>query len=137
MVAPEQHHDPDATDPTGPTDPDAGAGDQDRDDDAAELGWWHRDHPTFTPIAAFFTGMVTIVVVPAGYGQVLRWLFERDRVEALFPFVLVIFAIPLGLLVRSHTRRFGRYMLLGMVLSAVVVAAVGGLVLWLLIQNQS
>ena len=46
---------------------------------------------------------------------------------------MLTLAVPIGLSAAPRTRRFGLYMLLGMVLTAVVVALVAALVLWLLI----
>ena len=27
--------------------------------------WWHRDHPTFTALTGFFTGLAFVALVPA------------------------------------------------------------------------
>ena len=64
----------------------------------------------------------------------LSVFFDDDTAEGLFPFVVVTLAVPIGLAAVPRTRRFGLYMLLGMVLTAVVVAAVAALVLWVLIS---
>jgi hypothetical protein len=98
--------------------------------------WWHRDHPTFTALAGFFTGLVTVVLVPGFFAGVLHTVFSTTTVERLFPFVLVLLAVPLALTVSGRTRRFGLYMLLGMVLTAVVVLGVAGVVLWYLINHD-
>jgi len=50
--------------------------------------------------------------------------------------VLVTLAIPIALMVPRRTRRFGRYLLLGMVVTAVVVLGVAALVLWLMVTYQ-
>ena len=34
--------------------------------------WFHRGHPVFFPLAGFFTGMVSIIVVPGLYAGILR-----------------------------------------------------------------
>jgi 4-amino-4-deoxy-L-arabinose transferase-like glycosyltransferase len=99
--------------------------------------WWHRDHPTFTSLTGFFTGLAFVIVVPGLFAAVLGWIFPYDTAESLFPLVLVTLAVPIGLVIAPRTRRFGRYMLLGMVATAVVVGGVAALVLWYLISFQS
>ncbi|ANH38966.1 hypothetical protein I601_2550 [Nocardioides dokdonensis FR1436] len=96
---------------------------------------WHRDHPVFTSLAGFFTGLVFVLVVPSVYAGVLNAVTDDETATALFPFVLVALALPVGLLVAPHTRRFGRYMLLGVVSTALVVVGVTALVLWILISR--
>ncbi len=103
-------------------------------DDARQPSWWHRDHPVFTPLTGFFTGLGTVVVVPGVYAAVLSSLFDTDTAESLFPFVALLLVVPLALLPFAHTRRFGRYMLIGMLMTAVVVVAVAALTLWVLVQ---
>ena len=105
--------------------------------DEPQPNWWHRDHPTFTALSGFFTGLLFVTFVPAIYVGVLSLVFGNDRVEELFPFVLVTLVVPLGLVVNQHTRRFGKFFWLGMVLTAVVVLGVAALVLWYLIEHQS
>lgn len=99
--------------------------------------WFHRGHPVFFPLAGFFTGMVSIIVVPGLYAAVLRWVVGYHRAEELFPFVLLLLAIPIGLLVPHHTRRFARYMLLGTVATLVVAVGVAGAVLWFLLKRDA
>ena len=98
--------------------------------------WWHRDHPVFTPLSGFFTGLVTVVLVPGLYAALLNQLFESHTAEDLFPFVAVILVVPLALMAAERSRRFGRYMLAGMLLTALVVVAVGALTLWILVQVE-
>jgi 4-amino-4-deoxy-L-arabinose transferase-like glycosyltransferase len=98
--------------------------------------WWHRDHPTFAALSGFFTGLLFVALVPAIYVGILSLLFDNDRVEELFPFVLVTLVVPLGLVVSPRTRRFGTYFWIGMVLTAIVVVGVGTLVLWYLVEHQ-
>ena len=98
--------------------------------------WWHRDHPVFVPLAGFFTGMVYIIVVPGAYGAILKALVGYERAEDLFPYVLLTLIVPIGLLAPHHTRRFGRYMLFGVVATAVVVIGVAVGVLWFLINRD-
>jgi hypothetical protein len=48
----------------------------------------------------------------------------------------VVFAVPLALIAIPRTRRFGRYMLLGMLATAAVVVGVAALVVWILIMTD-
>ncbi len=98
--------------------------------------WWHRDHPTFTALTGFFTGLVYMIVVPGVFAAVLSWLFDDQAAEELFPLVLVMLVVPLGLVAVPRTRRFGLYMLIGMVITFLVVAGVAALVLWYMIQVE-
>lgn len=102
---------------------------------ADEPSWWHRDHPVFAALAGFFTGLVFVIVVPGAYAGLLAALLDYESAEELFPFVLVALAVPIGLLAHPTTRRFGRYMLLGMVSTALVIGGVAALVLWLLVSR--
>ena len=106
-----------------------------RDDTERATDWWHRDHPTFTALSGFFTGMLFVTLVPGGFVGLLRLLFEYQTAEELFPLVLVSLIVPIGLLAVPKTRRFGIYMVLGMVLTALVVLGVASLVLYFLVQN--
>ena len=105
--------------------------------DESPPDWWHRDHPTFTALAGFFSGMLFVTVLPGGFVGVLRLLFEYDTVEDLFPFVLVLLVVPIVLLAVPRTRRFGTYMLLGMVLTALVVLGVASLVLYFMVRADA
>jgi len=109
-------------------------------DDAARTrrpDWFHREHPVFFPLAGFFTGMVAVIVVPGLYAAILKWVAGYERAEDLFPFVLVLLALPIALLVPPNTRRFARYMLLGMGATLVVVVGVAGAVIWFLLNRDS
>jgi len=99
--------------------------------------WWHRDHPTFAALSGFFTGLLFVALIPAAYVGVLSLMFDNDRVEELFPFVLVTLVVPLALVANRRTRRYGFYFWIGIVLTAVVVVGVGSLVLWYLVDHQS
>lgn len=114
---------------------DAGSG-ENADATKPAPSWWHRDHPTFSALSGFFTGLLVVIIVPGGFAAVLRTVFDYETAEELFPLVLVTLAVPLGLMVAPRTRRFGRYMLLGMLATAAVVLGVGALVVWILIQRD-
>ncbi|MBZ5737018.1 hypothetical protein [Nocardioides mangrovi] len=99
--------------------------------------WWHRDHPTFTALTGFFTGLGFVILVPGLFIAILNLLFSYNTAEDLFPFVLVTLVIPIGLVVVPRTRRFGLFMLVGMLVTAIVVAGVAALVLWYMVTYQS
>lgn len=136
-TTPDPSHEP-ATAEVVPSEP-AGSGRADETGraDGADGGpsWWHRDHPTFTALSGFFAGLLFLILVPGVYGAVLNAVVAYDTAERLFPYVLVALLVPAVLLVVPRTRRFGRYMALGMVSTAVVVLGVGGLVLWILVAR--
>ena len=98
--------------------------------------WWHRDHPVFVPLAGFFTGMAFIILVPGTYAALLKSLVGYERAEDLFPFVLLTLVVPISLLVPHRTRGFGRYMLFGVVATALVVVGVALVVLWFLLNRD-
>ena len=131
---------PAASEPTDATE--AGAppvADETADAEATEAdgpNWWHRDHPTFSALSGFFTGLVFVALVPAIYVGVLSLMFDNDRVEDLFPFVLVTLLVPLVLVVNQRTRRFGIYFWIGIVLTAIVVLGVAAIVLWFLVEQS-
>jgi 4-amino-4-deoxy-L-arabinose transferase-like glycosyltransferase len=99
--------------------------------------WWHRDHPTFTALTGFFTGLVFVILVPGLFAAALGLIFEYHTAEDLFPFVLVTLVVPLGLVIAPRTRRFGQYMLIGMLATAIVVGGVAAVVLWYMVNYQS
>lgn len=106
------------------------------DPDAPPLDWWHRDHPTFTALTGFFAGMLFVTVVPGGFAGILRLLFHYDTAEDLFPLVALFLVVPVGLVAARRTRRFGLYMTIGMVLTALVVLGVASLVLYFMVRQQ-
>ena len=110
---------------------------EDSGEDERQPDWWHRDHPTFTALTGFFTGLGFLVLVPALFGGLLRLLFAYDTAERLFPFVLVTLLVPISLVILPRTRRFGLYMIIGMVTTALVVGGVAAIVLWYLVTYQS
>jgi hypothetical protein len=107
----------------------------------ADLGkqpsWWHRDHPTFSALSGFFTGLLFVLLVPALFVGILSLVFDYDRVEELFPLVLVMLIVPLGLVLSPRSRRFGSYMWIGIVATAIVVVGVSALVLYVLVNGES
>src|SRR5215213_6103471 len=86
--------------------------------------WWHRDHPTFTALEGFFSGSAFLCLVQEAYVGLTRLILADETAEAVFPFVIVLLAVPVGLVITERTRRFGRYMLFGMLVCAVVVIGV-------------
>lgn len=98
--------------------------------------WWHRDHPTFTALTGFFSGLAFVVLVPAVFIGLLNLALDEETANDLFPFVLVSLAVPLGLLAGRRTRRFGGYLLIGMVVTAIVVGGMAGLVIWFMVQRD-
>ena len=114
-----------------------GSPDETPEAEARQPSWWHRDHPTFAALSGFFTGLLFVALIPAIYVGILSLFFDNDRVEELFPFVLVTLVVPLGLVANKRTRRFGTYFWIGMILTAIVVVGVGALVLWFLVEHQN
>jgi len=98
--------------------------------------WWHRDHPTFAALSGFFTGLLFVLLVPAAFVGVLSLVFDSGRAQELFPLVLVTLVVPLYLVIAHKTRRFGTYMWIGIVTTALVVGGVGALVLYVLINGS-
>jgi len=78
-----------------------------------------------------------VIVVPGLFVAILTWLFDDHTAEDLFPFVLVMLAVPIALLLPHRTRRFGTYMLIGMLVTLLVVAGVTALVLWYMLQSEA
>ncbi|MFC6694564.1 hypothetical protein [Nocardioides daphniae] len=101
---------------------------------ARATDWWHRDHPTFTALSGFFAGMLFVTAVPGGFAGLLRLLLPYEDAERWFPLVALTLLVPLGLLVAPRTRRFGTYMVIGMVLTMLVVLGVASLVLWFMVE---
>jgi hypothetical protein len=99
--------------------------------------WWQRDHPTFAALSGFFSGLLFVLLVPAIFVGVLSLLVDGDRVEELFPLVLVTLIVPLLLVLAPRSRRFGTYMWVGIVTTAIVVVGVGALVLYVLVNGES
>src|SRR4029078_4923010 len=80
------------TEPEREPDPQTGTDEPPASDgptDHRQPRWWHRDHPTFSALAGFFTGLLFVALVPATYVGALSLMFDNQKVEDLFPFVLV------------------------------------------------
>jgi hypothetical protein len=102
-------------------------------DHADEPNWWHRSHPTFAGVAGFFTGILSVIVVPGVYATLLNAFLGEKTATRLFPYVLVALLVPIGLLVPRRTRRFAQLMLVGVIATVLVIGVTAGLVLWFLI----
>ena len=105
--------------------------------EADQPSWWHRDHPTFTALSGFFSGLVFVLLVPALFVGILSLMLSNNRVQELFPLVLVMLVVPLFLTLSPKTRRYGTYMWIGIVTTAIVVAGVSALVLYVLVNGES
>ncbi|MFB9313838.1 hypothetical protein [Nocardioides plantarum] len=113
------------------TDAEADAGDRPRTR--------HRDHPVFTPLAGFFTGVLLVVVLGGLLGAILDLVLGYDVGE--HPWILlvavgVLLVVTLGLVAVPRTRRFARYMLFGVLTTPAVIAVVASLTFWLLLKND-
>ncbi|MQW77663.1 hypothetical protein GHK92_17465 [Nocardioides sp. dk4132] len=125
-----------STDEQAPVQPEPPAAGPGASAPPSRAGWRDRDHPTFTALAAFFAGLVLVVVVPGTYAALLRLVVDQETAEDLFPLALLALVVPLVLAFVPRTRRVGRYLLLGMVSTAVVVLGSAALVLWILYRTE-
>jgi hypothetical protein len=98
--------------------------------------FWHREHPTFQALSGFFAGLLYVVLVPAAFVGLLHLVVDDETTNDLFPLVLLALALPIGLVTSHRTRRFGGYMLVGMLVTAIVVLGVAGLVIWFMVQRD-
>lgn len=110
-------------------------------DEPVHRDWWHRGHPTFTAISGFFSGLLFATVVPGLFMATVRYFAddstaERTAEEA-FPFVLLFLVVPIAMVAFPQTRRFGTYLMLGIVVTLAVVIGVGTFVFWLMIRYSS
>ena len=96
--------------------------------------WWHHSHPTFSALSGFFSGMLFVTALPGAFAGILFLLFSDDRAEKLFPLVLIALVLPITLLAKRKTRRFGQYMFIGMIITALVVLGVASLVLYFMVR---
>jgi hypothetical protein len=113
------------------------ASDHETADRRSRLDWWHHSHPTFSAITGFFAGMLFVTAVPGGFAGVLRLLFSYETAERLFPLVAIGLVVPVALLVKRKTRRFGVFMAIGMVITALVVLGVASLVLYFMVRQDA
>ena len=102
-----------------------------------EPDWWHRDHPTFTALTGFFSGLVLVTLAPGLFFAVMSGLFGERTAEEAFPFVLLLLVVPITLIAIPRTSRFGKYLLLGMGVTLLVVFGVGSLVFMLMVNYSA
>lgn len=103
-------------------------------DEGPEPSWWNRSHPTFAGLVGFFTGVAYVIAVPGVYAALLGLLVSDATAQKLFPLVLVALLVPIAMLVWRKTRRFAQFMFLGIISTAVVIAATTALVIWVMIK---
>jgi hypothetical protein len=96
--------------------------------------WWHRSHPTFAGLVGFFSGVAYVIIIPGVYATILGLLLSDSAAQRLFPLVLVALVIPLAMLVPRKTRRFAQFMFLGIISTALVIAATTALVIWVMVR---
>ena len=98
--------------------------------------WWHSSHPTFAAIIGFFAGMIYVAVVPGGVAVILRYVLDDPATKSEFlPVVIALMVLPAVLLLKRKTRRFGIFVLIGIVVTTAVVLGVTSLVLYLMVQT--
>ena len=97
--------------------------------------WWHHSHPTFAALAGFFAGMLFVTALPGAVAGILRLLLPYETAESLFPLIALTLVFPIFLLAKRKTRRFGQYMFIGMVITALVVLGVASLVLYFMVDG--
>jgi hypothetical protein len=105
--------------------------------DVQEPRFWHRDHPVFTPLAGFFTGVASVVVVLGLLGAILDLVLGYDVSAHPWIFLValgVLLTIDLALVVAPGTRRFARYLLFGILTTPAVVLAAATFTTWLLLR---
>ena len=90
---------------------------------------------TKVALSGFYVGLVCMLFAPLLYFSATDWLFEAETSAQLTPFVLLLLAVPAILVAVPRTRRFGLYMVLGLVLTGVVVATTAIVVLFLLFRT--
>ena len=85
----------------------------------------------------FFTGMLFVTLSGWVRRRSSGCCSTYDTAEELFPLVLVSLVVPIGLLIARATRRFGMFMFLGMVVTALVVLGVASLVLYYMVKHDA
>ena len=98
--------------------------------------WTQRDHPVFVPLASFFGGLLLVLFTFGLLGAIVSQVLGYDAAGTVFPYFFVMFVVPLVLIGFRATRRWGLYMLLGMVLTALVVIGVAAVTLYFLLAGD-
>jgi hypothetical protein len=88
---------------------------------------------TLEALVGFYVGMLLVIAVPLAFVAIVG---DVSRLTSFAPYLALPLAVPVVLAIVPRTRRLGRYMLLGMVSTALVVGIVGGGVLWVLISTS-
>ena len=102
--------------------------------------FWHRDHPVFTPLAGFFTGVLLVVVLGGLLGALLDLVVGYDVGAhpgcCCWPSPGSSWSTWCSLAPR-RTRRFARYMLFGVLTTPAVVGRRSPpSTFWLLLRND-
>jgi hypothetical protein len=79
-------------------------------------------------------GVAYVIVIPGVYAALLGLFLSDSAAQRLFPLVLVALVIPLGMLIPRKTRRFAQFMFLGIISTALVIAATTALVIWVMVR---
>ncbi len=100
----------------------------------AEPATGRGDTPMALSLGGFLAGCGYVVVVPGVMVSVGHALWPEYAGPGLTFTALVTLGVPLGLLVPARTRRFGTFMLVGLAVTLLVVAALVGVV-WMLLNS--
>jgi hypothetical protein len=79
---------------------------------------------TGTSLGGFFAGVVWLIVVPGLLLTLLNTLAPDDTTAGLLFAGMLAVTVPIALLFPGRTRRFAMYMLIGIGVTAIVVAGV-------------
>ncbi len=85
-------------------------------------------------VAGFLCGLLFVTALPGGFAAVLRLAFPYETAERLFPLISTCLVLPIALLAGGRTRRFGLYLVLGIVVTGLVLLGVTSLVLYTMIK---
>lgn len=91
---------------------------------------------TKTAILGFYFGVVCMLFAPVLYFSATRWLFPDATAGDLAPFALLQLAVPAILVAVPRTRRFGLYMVLGLIVTGIVVSVSAVAALFVLIKSD-
>lgn len=83
--------------------------------------------PVRVAALGYLCGMLSVTVWPGGFTWLLGLFFTEDTAERLFALATLILVVPVALLAGGRTRRFGLYMVAGMVISVVVILAIAAI----------